>query len=205
MFSRDACSQEPVEWEFQLTLTARKLKRVDIPQLALSIFDQIEISDKKLSSRLFVVLTELINNALDHGLLKLESILKDSREGIEQYYEERAARLERLEHGEIRLRLCKMSGHDRQCLKIDVHDSGTGFDHTEALSHINCNASEARHGRGIALVRHMGGMLSYSGNGSEVHVCLPICEEQCAYRSGKEAHITLNYAAQNCAPAASMK
>ncbi len=205
MFTRDVCPQELVEWEFYLILTARKLKRADIPQLVLSIFDQIEISDKKLSSRLFIVLSELVNNALDHGLLKLSSVLKDSREGIEQYYEERAARLEKLEHGEIRLRLCKTSDHARQCLKIDVHDSGSGFDHTEVLSHINCNVNEARHGRGIALVRHMGGMLSYSGNGSEVHVCLPVCEEQCAYRSGAEAHITLSYSAQNDVPTASMK
>lgn len=193
--------QEPVEWELQLTLTARKLKRVDIPQVVLQMVEQIEVSDEKLSSRLFLVLSELLNNALDHGLLRLDSALKDSRDGIEHYYEERAARLEKLDSGEIWLRLCKLSDPAQQCLRIDVCDSGSGFDHSEVLFRMS-GAENARHGRGIALVKHMGGILTYRGNGSEVHVCLPISEEQCAYKGGRrESYITLDCNARSSAPA----
>lgn len=198
MISRDICLEELYEWEFQVALSARKLKHVDIPQLVLHVLEQVEISDKKLSSRLFIVLSELVNNALDHGLLRMDSALKDSQQGIEQYYEERAARLEKLEHGKIRLILSKISDHARQCLQIDVCDSGSGFDHTEALSRIHGITGESRHGRGIALVRHMGGTLSYKGNGSEVHVCLPISEMPCAFDDGKgESYITLYCGVRN--------
>lgn len=198
MISRDICLEELHEWEFQMVLSARKLKHVDIPQLMLHVLEQIEISDKKLTSRLFIVLSELVNNALDHGLLRMDSALKDSRQGIEQYYEERAARLEKLQHGKIRIMLSKISDHARQCLQIDVCDSGNGFDHTEALSRLSGIAGEARHGRGIALVRHMGGTLSYKGNGSEVHVCLPISETPCALDGGSgESYITLDCGARN--------
>lgn len=184
--------QEPVEWELQLTLTARKLKRVDIPQIVLQMVEQIEVSDEKLSSRLFLVLSELVNNALDHGLLELDSALKDSREGIELYYEERTARLAKLESGEIWLRLCKLADSVQQCLRIDVCDSGSGFDHSEVLARMS-GMENARHGRGIALVKHMGGIMNYRGNGSEVHVCLPICEELCAYKGGRrESYLTLD-------------
>ncbi len=174
-----------------MALTAGKLKHVDIPQLVLLVLDQIEITDKKLSSRLFIVLSELVNNALDHGLLRLDSTLKDSRQGIEQYYEERAIRLEKLQCGEIRLKVCKKSDQVQQCLLIELYDSGSGFDHTELLSRMSSAEDDARHGRGIALVKHMGGMLTYSGNGSEVQVCLPISEAQCAYNGGRRGCLSL--------------
>lgn len=167
-------SPEQVEWEFRLTLTARQLKHTDAVALLLHVVDQIEMDDKKLSARLFAVLSELVNNALDHGLLKLDSALKHSRQGFEHYFEERAKRLSRLERGEIRLRVCKLASPERQCLKIDVHDSGDGFNHAELPPGSGGETSAARHGRGIALVKSMSGAMQYNGTGSDVHVCLPV-------------------------------
>ncbi|MBI4938779.1 MAG: ATP-binding protein [Nitrosomonadales bacterium] len=177
---------EQVEWEFCLTLTARQLKHTDAVALLLHVVDQIEMDDNKLSARLFMVLSELVNNALDHGLLKLDSALKHSRQGFEHYFEERAARLALLEQGEIRLRVCKLAGPARQCLKIDVHDSGGGFNHAEMLPCGGGEASMARHGRGIALVKSMSGAMRYNGTGSEVHVCLPVGGVPCNCPYGQE-------------------
>ncbi len=53
---------------------------------------------------LYTVLTELFVNALDHGVLELSSILKNSPEGFSQYFNERAKRLENLTQGFVRLK-----------------------------------------------------------------------------------------------------
>jgi anti-sigma regulatory factor (Ser/Thr protein kinase) len=167
---------EQLAWEFRLVLTAQQLRRTDVVALLLHVVDQIEVDDNKLSARLFMVLSELVNNALDHGLLKLDSALKHSPLGFEHYFEERAARLARLEQGEIRLRVRKLAEPGRECLRIDLSDSGDGFDHAGFLARAGSGAGmgAARHGRGIALVKSMSGAIRYNGSGSEVHICLPV-------------------------------
>ena len=168
------CAAQQVEWMFQLTLTSRQLKNTDVVQLLLHVVNQLGQGDEKLSGKLFLVLSELFNNALDHGLLKLDSALKNSQDGFERYLEERAARLSRMEQGEIHFRLRKVADQSMRCIKIDVRDSGEGFNHEGVLSHLSSRSHQARHGRGMTLVRDMSGAMFYSGNGSEVHVCLPI-------------------------------
>ena len=50
---------------------------------------------------LFTVLAELFNNALDHGILELDSGLKRDVEGFSEYYKQRIERLEKLENGQV--------------------------------------------------------------------------------------------------------
>ncbi len=168
------CTALQVEWMFQLKLTSWQLKHTDVVPLLLHVVNKLGSGDEKLSGKLFLVLSELFNNALDHGLLKLDSALKNSRDGLERYLEERAARLGRMEQGEIYFRLRKVADQSRQCIKIDVRDSGAGFNHEGVLSRLSHSVDHAHHGRGIALVRNMSGAMRYLGNGSEVYVCLPI-------------------------------
>ena len=54
-------------------------------------------------SNIFTVVSELYNNALDHGILKLDSDLKDSPDGFMEYFMERENRLAELEGGEIEI------------------------------------------------------------------------------------------------------
>lgn len=173
------CAAEQVEWVFQLTLTARQLKKTDAVPLLLHVVNHLVPGEERFSGKLFLVLSELFNNALDHGLLKLDSDLKHSRNGFEHYLEERAARLGRMEQGEIHFRLRKVADKSGQCIKIDVRDSGAGFNHEDVSPRLETGVDQAHHGRGIDLVRNICGAMRYSGNGSEVHVCLPIGGTQC--------------------------
>ncbi len=160
---------EQVEWQFGLTLTAPQLKQLDIVPLLRYVLVKIERDGTWVAPDLFLVLSELFNNALDHGLLKLDSALKHDLEGMERYYEERAACLKQLEHGEIRIMLEKVSGANGSRIKITFSDSGDGFDHHGWLSAMP-DADTQRHGRGIMLVQNMCYSLEYQGNGSEVVV-----------------------------------
>jgi CheY-like chemotaxis protein len=152
-------------WEFSLTLTAQQLKRLDVVPFLLNITGQIE--GGRADGKLFLVLSELFNNALDHGVLKLDSRLKNQPEGMELYFETRAARLAELELGQIVMHLEKMGCAPCACMKISMTDSGDGFEFADhRISDVDHN--EQRHGRGIALLDTICKSLQYYAHGAEV-------------------------------------
>jgi len=171
---------ENAAWQFALTLTAPQLRQTDIVPILLHVVSQIEHEGVQgVSDKLFLVLSELFNNALDHGLLKLDSVLKNDPLGMDRYFEERTSRLNCLEQGEIKIKLAKIFGAHGPCLKIAITDSGDGFDFL-ALQATAPDTNLRRHGRGIALVENMCGQLYFSDNGKKSHVCIPLRNpEQC--------------------------
>ena len=172
---------EKVEWQFDLVLTPPQLRQADIVPMLLHVVNQIEHEGTQgLSGKIFLVLSELFNNALDHGLLGLDSVLKNDPQGMDRYFEERTARLSQLVQGEIKIKLRKISGSHGPCLKVAITDSGEGFDFL-ALQAAALDAGMRRYGRGIALVGSMSGQLYFSDKGKKSHVCIPLrSPEQCA-------------------------
>jgi two-component system, HptB-dependent secretion and biofilm response regulator len=158
-------------WDFSLLLKAEQLKRLDVVPFLLGIVRQIE--DGQADSKLFLVLSELFNNALDHGVLKLDSMLKNQPDGMELYFSQRAKRIAELETGQIALRLEKLSGDACSYLKISLSDSGDGFDFPHVLK-CDMAANQQRHGRGIGLLLGICDSLQYSGNGSDVIAYLKV-------------------------------
>lgn len=156
---------EVYEWEVSLLLKVQQLKHLDVVPFLLDIVRQIE--GGQTDSKLFLILSELFSNALDHGILKLDSAMKDQPDGMDIYFAERMARLAGLEAGQITLRFERINCKPCGCLKISVSDSGDGFDFSRILA-VDLHANHQRHGRGIALVRSVCNQLKYLGNGSEV-------------------------------------
>jgi len=115
----------------------------------------------------FVVMSELYNNALDHGLLGLDSNLKEVPNGYERYMEERAQRLEHLRRGRISIALRHEYAGNRYCFRIRVKDSGPGFDPGPWLRATEPELSRYS-GRGIALVRSLCNRLEYGPGGNDV-------------------------------------
>jgi anti-sigma regulatory factor (Ser/Thr protein kinase) len=116
-----------------------------------------------LRSNIFTVISELYNNALDHGILKLESDLKDSPEGFMEYFMERESRLEELEEGKIGIAVEYLMDPAR--LVFVIRDSGGGFDYSNLMSEAD---SDHNFGRGVALVKELCDGLEYSENGTKV-------------------------------------
>ena len=115
---------------------------------------------------LFVILSELFNNALDHGVLGLDSSLKAEPGGFERYLQARIHRLLGLRQGKIELQFHLHNVEGRNVLDVTVTDSGPGFDHRAYLG--EQVAHDRPHGRGIALVRSLCTELVYSGVGNSV-------------------------------------
>ncbi len=118
------------------------------------------------ATELFTVLAELYSNALEHGVLGLDSGLKADPLGFARYYEERARRLEGLREGRIRLELSLLSQEARDAVQIVVEDSGPGFDYRARMDR-EAQAGEAC-GRGLTLLRSLCADIRWLGEGNRV-------------------------------------
>jgi anti-sigma regulatory factor (Ser/Thr protein kinase) len=151
-----------------MTLTMHQLQKLDVVPLLLDIVQQIE-KDKERGGEIFMVLSEMFNNALDHGVLKLDSGLKHHEDGMEKYFDERAARLANTETGQIQLGLEKVLNSDGSAfLRIRVTDSGDGFDYRQMTDKVVANS--LRHGRGIPLLHQVCRSVEFLCGGSEIVV-----------------------------------
>ncbi|MEG3638093.1 ATP-binding SpoIIE family protein phosphatase [Magnetococcus sp. PR-3] len=115
--------------------------------------------------RLYIILSELFTNALDHGILGLQTKTKDTPEGFTDYYLQREERLAQQECGYIRVEVQhKPHGEGGGAFHIRVEDSGKGFELDKVNSFIQSNYGHGS--RGIALVRSLCKSLEYSGRGN---------------------------------------
>jgi CheY-like chemotaxis protein len=158
------------DWNYQLTLKGDELAKLNpIPML----ISQLQELDNKLEHNLqalYTILTELYINALDHGVLKLDSKLKNSPQGFELYFDEREKRLNALNSGQISFSFYGLRQNDQLKIKISIEDSGDGFDINKVLNNSHHPNQVALCGRGIFLVNELCHSLVYSEPGNKVDV-----------------------------------
>lgn len=161
----------PRQWKFSYELGSASLQEFN----PLPLLQQVLMSAPYLrakSSSIYTVIAELYSNALEHGVLGLDSKLKSSADGFAQYYEMRAKALQKAS-GHIRF---DVQGH--MCgssidLRIDVTDSGAGFDYEAYLEKARADAaSGGYHGRGVSLLWHLCEEVNFYGSGSRVGVVM---------------------------------
>lgn len=155
------------DWRIAISLGAAELKYLDAVPLITQIVARIDVT-REHHSALFMILSELFNNALDHGLLRLDSTLKRGLNGFDLYLEARAERLLALQAGKVEVEITPLEIENKQAVKIRVVDSGEGFDHVALLSAGVRMPDRRQHGRGIALVKSVAFKLEYSERGNEV-------------------------------------
>ena len=159
-------------WRFGLRLGAHELRKLDVVPLLLGVIGQFDGTQEQ-AGQLFVILSELFNNALDHGLLHVDSRLKLDPDGMERYFDERRKRLAELADGEIELEIEQFALAERGWLRIVCRDSGPGFDHAEFMARLAAT-SELPFGRGLALVRKMGAGFEFNESGNTATVMLAL-------------------------------
>jgi len=162
------------EWQLSLAYSAPELRYIDVVPAVLGFMTQVEPL-KPHQGTLFLVISELFNNALDHGLLGLDSSTKNLIGGWEIYMQHRAERLANLTSGRIALSFLVHEPEGRAVLDIDVSDSGPGFDYEARMNASDLEANDTQsHGRGLALVRGICSDLVFSAPGNRVWVRYPL-------------------------------
>ena len=154
-------------WSLQLLLTAPQLQRLDLEPLISNFCQVLGLEDSR-QGVFSLILRELLCNALDHGLLGLDSSLKREMDGFERYFQLRSERLQELHEGEIRLDISQHSDLDGNRLSIKVSDSGPGFDFHQLDPSSSQNDAVSYHGRGLMLLRQLCSHLEFLGNGNQV-------------------------------------
>lgn len=173
--SRDtaASAAAMVVWHAARKFTAQELRGFDAlaAVMELSAFCQ---KTTECSEELSIVVAELFNNALDHGVLRLDSTLKLQPDGMDAYLAERQARLARLTEGEIEIAVDLCVAGEQRWLRVVCRDSGPGFRLQDTDAAGAGDASELPYGRGLMLVRALASALTQNEPGNEVTAILPL-------------------------------
>jgi len=161
----------PLEWNLQYELKSQSLRDFNPLPLVLQIVTEVD-GLKNFSGQLYTLLAELYSNALEHGVLGLDSNLKSSGEGFAQYYALRKERLDNLKDGFVKVVLSHESLNDGKGgrLRISFEDSGPGFDYKQALD--NDHKTQGYCGRGVPLIKTICEDFYYEGSGNIVHAVI---------------------------------
>jgi hypothetical protein len=162
-FDRDR--EANADWTFTLQLLPDSIKEKDpLPLLQQLLLNTSDL--RRFTGELFVIISELYNNSLDHGLLELDSRVKSSPNGFSLYYAQREQRLKKLDKGFIHIRLEFHGSKPYGQLAVEVEDSGSGFNYQE-IAPLQ-KKQKLYSGRGIALVQSLCTDLNYLGKGNKV-------------------------------------
>lgn len=158
----DSGRSSPLDWSLQFEVRGESLKRFDPVPYLVQLLQEIH-GLRARTGNLHSVLSELYSNALEHGVLGLDSRLKRDVQGFAAYYEERARRLMQLTDGYVRIQFKVEPQGDGGRLMIEVRDSGAGFDVQRTLAQ---PALERRlSGRGLNLVQRLASSARWSEGG----------------------------------------
>ncbi|NVK24646.1 MAG: fused response regulator/phosphatase [Gammaproteobacteria bacterium] len=150
---------------YSLAIDSDMMKTTDPVVEVVDMITQLQGADEHRST-LFLLLSEAYNNALDHGILKLDSKIKDSDDGFIEYYMQRDERLSALSEGQIDIEVTY--NPDDTSFTFTVRDSGDGFNHEGAqIPHLK---QELEHGRGNILLQELANNVKFNDLGNEITI-----------------------------------
>ncbi|MBN3492946.1 ATP-binding SpoIIE family protein phosphatase [Vibrio neptunius] len=110
------------------------------------------------------VLSELFANAIEHGLLHLDSTIKEEPDGFFTFYQLREEKLKELSE-EFWVTLLIDFKPEQKQLVLELEHNGVGFDYRKLQHNIDKSLT---HGRGIVLASELCDSLNYSKQGKRV-------------------------------------
>ncbi|HEF4762122.1 TPA: fused response regulator/phosphatase [Pseudomonas putida] len=157
----------PLDWSVSFEFRAATLKRFNPLPYLLQLLLEVH-GLRAQSGALYSVLAELYSNALEHGVLGLDSSLKRDVAGFARYYQQRNTRLDQLQDGYVRVHLQVTPQGEGGRLVIRVEDSGKGFDVERVMER---PVDPVRlSGRGVSLIRQLGRNANWSDDGRSARV-----------------------------------
>jgi len=155
-------------WQLSLQLQADVLKNSDPLPIIIQAITEIQGLNNR-RQQLYTIVAELYSNALEHGLLNLDSKLKTTPDGFAHYYQEREKCLAELNEGSIRIDLKHVPRDTGGRLAIRVEDSGLGFNYkTKQVPNLENNSGNS--GRGVPLLNNLCESITHFGKGNIVEV-----------------------------------
>jgi two-component system, HptB-dependent secretion and biofilm response regulator len=122
---------------------------------------------QELCNKTYAVVTELFLNALEHGVLQLDSEVKQQEDGFFRYYEMKDQALTHLSDKDFVTISLRWQAALAQ-LTLCISDSGMGFTPQQN----KLGVSDVPHGRGLHLITQLSESVQISGNGNQFEVVL---------------------------------
>ena len=171
----DSGQSSPLDWSVSFEFRAQTLKNYNpLPYLLQLLLEVHGLREQ--SGALYSVMAELYSNALEHGVLGLDSALKRDAQGFAQYYRQRNERLAQLNSGYVRVHVQVAPTDQGGTMTLRVEDSGSGFDVDRELARpVDVDRLS---GRGLSLVRQLSSAVRWSDGGRSV--CVEFCWEALA-------------------------
>ncbi|QEI12239.1 ATP-binding SpoIIE family protein phosphatase [Cellvibrio japonicus] len=156
-----------VEWSMRFEVNPRSFRVFDPLPMLLNVLMEVP-SLRSFSSTIYTILAELYANALEHGVLQLNSTLKKTPSGFSDYYRLREERLQQLDTGYVRFHINHRTHDEGGILRVRVEDSGKGFDYQNRNR--NSLHSLSYSGRGLALLESLCSSVNFIGAGNTIEV-----------------------------------
>lgn len=138
-------------FSWSVKISGKKIATCEIPPLC-NNFLQYLGANQAFCQISFLVVSEMVSNAIDHGILKLDSSLKEGVDGFGHYFKIRSKRLRQLTNADfIELHLAWDTRNIEPHLEVSVRDSGSGYD----FSAVTNTCDLAFSGRGLRLIRNL--------------------------------------------------
>jgi len=155
----------PFELDFTISLDAIKQER-SLYQIADMLGGNAELRPHK--SFLYTIITELYVNALEHGVLGLDSKDKFDPTAFDLYYKNKTMALQNIGDVEIKIRIVMPIKCDK--VLITVTHNGVGGELNANSDKENCNSKYKLYGRGLDIVKSLCNKFEYIDNGKVVEV-----------------------------------
>lgn len=165
-FAHDS-HEGPVDWGTRFEFRGETLRSFNPLPMLLDMLLRTRGLQERMGD-IYSVLVELYSNALEHGVLALDSSLKVDAQGFSEYYRQRGERLATLESGYVRFDVQLRPQGSGGSLIIRVEDSGAGFN-AQSVARQRVSSNSLR-GRGLTLIKQLSDTCDWSDaeNGIQV-------------------------------------
>ena len=154
---------EGPSWRMSFKLEAPVLKKMDpMPMLMQGISELEDVGGHK--QAIYLIMRELYANALEHGILRLDSRIKQQENGFERFFSEKEKLLNELNKGFVEIEIAFSIADQNRIVEITIRDSGNGFTFGEMEK---SNAGSSYHGRGISMLNNLCGRVLYNDVGNQ--------------------------------------
>lgn len=143
--------EESSDFFWQIRITGKKLSNCELAPLCNKFLQYVGVNHQ-LCQVVFLVVSEMVSNALDHGILRMDSRLKEEADGFNRYFREREKRLSQLTDSDaIELTLHWETTSPISQLRVRVVDSGAGY----SMAGYSFESDALFSGRGLRFIRQL--------------------------------------------------
>lgn len=161
---KDYHCAKSIPWNLHIELVDKDLQSTSVVDQVMGFVSSIKGIELH-QDKIFTIVSELYNNSLEHGVLRLESSLKEDADGFEKYYQLRQERLDAIDNEKITVDFRYVNGNPNK-LVLEIEDSGDGFEVDAVLQ--DTQQEDDSHGRGMGLLAHLCASLRYENQGRKV-------------------------------------